>query len=318
MKHWPEADPAPGFRAFETREPARRRPRISSISDSGGRKASMATASMETILLLGWMERDVALRYLCKDCVDRPPYSETEAESLWNEYRAVVDALPARAANSPERLNLTREETDAAEKFLAPHRLAENSHIRDVIKVDPMGLVIHQLYMTLNIAREYMDHSTARSWCIRHCLTVRPNETKMLQGNFRRNSAEIEIPHREFAVDFQPGNTFGIEELAAHVSATEFGDRTLLWAGYHRAYARLASLKSDAADRSLLVVLSRDADHILAPDSPDPELRSMLLGLRPPLFADFFDARLFLKVKLRKKRYELRLKASVEAVSDDV
>lgn len=272
---------------------------------------------METILLLGWMERDIALSYLCKDCVDLPPYSETEAESLWSEYRALVSALPARAAKSPERLNLTSEEKDAAEKFLAPHRAAGNSHIRDVIKVDPMGLVIHQLYMTLDKAREYMDHATARSWCMRECLTVRPNETKMLEGKFRRNAAEIEIPHREFAVNFQPGNTFGIEELGAHVSATEFGGRTLLWAGYHRAYARIASLKPDASDRSLLVVLSHDADHIVAPDSPDPNLRATLIGARPPLFADFFDDRLFLRVNLRKKRYELRIRASVEAVNED-
>jgi hypothetical protein len=276
----------------------------------------MVTAAMETILLLGWMERDVALSYLCKDCVDIPRYSETEAESLWNEYRAVVGALPPRAATSPARLDLTSEEKSAAEKFLAPYRLAGNSHIRDVIKVDPMGLLVHQLYMTLDKAREYMDHATARSWCIRQCLTVRPKETKMLQGNFRRNSAEIEIPHREFAVNFQPGNTFGIEELAAHVSATEFAGRTLLWAGYHRAYARVASLKADAIDRSLLVVLSKDADHIVAPDSPDPKLRATLLGARPPLFADFFDDRLFLKINLRKKRYELRIRAFVEAVND--
>jgi hypothetical protein len=179
-----------------------------------------------------------------------------------------------------------------------------------------MGLVIHQLYMTLNKAREYMDDAAAPSWCIRQCLTVRPKETKMLQGKFRRNAAEIEIPHREFAANFQPGNTYGIEELAAHISATEFAGRTLLWAGYHRAYARIASLKADATDRSLLVVLSHDADHIVAPDSPDPELRATLLGARPPLFADFFDDRLFLKVNLRKKRYELRLRASVEAVND--
>jgi hypothetical protein len=276
----------------------------------------MVTAAMETILLLGWMERDVALSYLCRDCVDLPRYSETEAESLWNEYRGMVGALPTRAATSPIRLDLTSEEKSAADKFLAPHRLAGNSHIRDVIKVDPMGLLVHQLYMTLDKAREYMDHATARSWCIRQCLAVRPKETKMLQGNFRRNSAEIEIPHREFAVNFQPGNTFGIEELAAHVSATEFAGRTLLWAGYHRAYARVASLKADATDRSLLLVLSNDAGHIVAPDSPDPKLRATLLGPRPPLFADFFDDRLFLKINLRKKRYELRIRASVEAVTD--
>ena len=277
----------------------------------------MVTPGMETILLLGWMERDAALSYLCKDCVDLPPYSETEAESLWSEYRALVGALPERAAKSPERLKLTREEKDAAEKFLAPHRLAGNSHIRDVIKVNPMGLVIHQLYMTLEKAQEYMDHTPARSWCIRQCLTVRPRETKMLRGNFRRNAAEIEIPHAEFAANFLPGNTFEIEQLGAHVSATEFGNRTLLWAGYHRAYARIASLQPDALDRSLLVALSKDADYIVAPDSPEPEVRATLLGARPPVFADFFDERLFLKVKLRKKRYELRIRASVEAVNDD-
>jgi len=277
----------------------------------------MPVTAMETLLLLGWMERDAALSYLCKDCVEVPPFSEAEAESLWNEYRGLVGALPERATKSPARLKLTSEEKDAAEKFLAPHRQAGNSHIKEVIKVNPMDLVIHQLYMTLDVAKPYMDHATARSWCIRQCLAVRPPETKMLRGKFRRNGAEIEIPHREFAATFVPGNTFRVEELAAHVSATEFGERILLWAGYHRAYARMASLKPDASDRSLLVVLSKDADDLLAADSPEPELRATLFGARPPIFADFFDERLFLKVKLRKKRYELRIRASVEAVNDD-
>jgi hypothetical protein len=276
----------------------------------------MPVAAMDTILLLGWMERDAALTYLCKDCVDAPPFSEAEAESLWDEYRALVSALPERTAKSPERLKLTSEEKDAAERFLAPHRQAGDSHIKDVIKINPMGLVIHQLYMTLDVAKPYMDQAAARSWCIRQCLAVRPSETKMLRGRFRRNGADIEVPHREFAANFVPGNTYAVEELAAHVSATEFGERILLWAGYHRAYARMASLKADASDRSLLVVLSKDADHILAPDSPEPGLRATLLGARPPVFADFFDERLFLKVKLRKKRYELRIRASVEAVDD--
>jgi hypothetical protein len=272
--------------------------------------------AMETILLLGWMERETALSYLCKECVDLPPFSETEAESLWSEYRARVGALPERAANSPARLNLTSEEKDAAEKFLAPFRAASNSHIQDVVKVNPMGLVVHQLYMTLDKANEYMDHAAARSWCRRQCLTVRPKEVKWLEGNFRRNAADIRVPHREFAANFLPGNTFGVEELGAHVSATEFGNRMLLWAGYHRAYARMASIKEDA-ERSLLVVLSHDADHIFAPDSPDPRLRAKLLGPRPPIFADFFDDRLFLKLKLRKKRFELRIRASVVPVDDD-
>jgi len=269
-------------------------------------------AMEETILLLGWMERDVAVSYLCKECVDLPPYSESEAESLWREYQALVRALPERVAKSPHRLMLTSEEEEAAEKFLAPHRLAGDSHIQEVTKVDPMGLVIHQLFMTLDTAREFMADATTPSWCIRHCLAVRPSAPRALKGDFRMNAAAIEIPHREFAVDFHPGNTFSIVEYAGHVSASEYGGRMLLWAGYHRAYARVASLKEAAKSSSLLVVLSEDADHLLAPDSPEPEVRDMLLGARPPLFADFFDDRLFLKVRLRKKRFELRIRASVE------
>lgn len=262
------------------------------------------------------MERDDALSYLCRDCVAMPPYSEAEAESLWNEYRARVAGLPARDARSPERLRLTSEEKKAAEKFLAIYDAGPDAHIQDVIKVDPMGLVIHQLYIIPEKAKPYMEHAAARSWCIQQCLTVRPRGTMMLDGTFRRNSAEIEIPHREFAINFFPGSTFEVEELAAHVSATQFGSRTLLWAGYHRAYARLAALKPDAPDRSLLVVLSKDAEHIVAADSPDPAVRAMLLGPRPPVFADFFNDRLFVKLRLRRKRFELRIRASVEAVDE--
>jgi hypothetical protein len=271
----------------------------------------------ETLLLLGWMERDRALSYLCKDCAEIPPYSESEAESLWSDYRARVNSLPARAAKAPRTLKLNREEKDAARKFLAPYRAAGESHIRDVIKVDPMGLVVHQFFVTLDTAREAMEEAGTPSWSIRNSLAARPKEGRMLPGNFRTNAAEIQIPHGEFAVDFQAGNTFGVIEYAGHLSASEYGERMVLWSGYHRAYARVTSLKNKATDRSLLVVLSKDADYLLAPDSPEPELRATLWGPRPPLFADFFDDRFFLKIRLRKKRFELRIRASVEAVERD-
>jgi hypothetical protein len=263
------------------------------------------------------MERDAALSYLCKDCVGIPPYSETEAESLWSEYRDEVCSLPERPAKSPKRLKLTSEEQEAAERFLAPHRSAGESHLQDVIKVDPMGLVIHQLFITLGTTREFMENAATSSWSIRHSLAVRPNKPRSLPGDFRMNAAEIELPHREFGVEFRPGNTFEIVEYGGHISASEYGDRMILWAGYHRVYARAASMNADGLDPSLLVVLSKDADYLLAPDSPESGLRGTLLGPRPPLFADFFDDRLVLKVKLRKKRFELRIRASVESVNSN-
>jgi len=77
----------------------------------------------------------------------------------------------------------------------------------------------------------------------------------------------------------------------------------------------MESAKPDGMERSsLLVALTTDADFILSPQSPNQGLRAMLCGPRPPLFGDFFDDRFFIKVKLRKKRYELQIRAQVVAV----
>jgi hypothetical protein len=270
---------------------------------------------LDAIVLLGWMERDFALQYLLNDCIFDPPLNQEQAGALWQQYRDRVEALPERDANAPAKLELTREEQDAAERFLAPHRASGSTAIRDVIKVDPMGLVVYQLYVVVEKAREYMNHAAARTWCARNCLAVRPRRPQQFQGRSRLNVADIQIPHGEFAAAFIPPDKFSVEELAGHVSVTEFGMRMLLWAGYHRSYARMASMNPDATDRSLLAVLTNDADFVLSPDSPNQGVRAMVCGLRPPIFADFFDNRLFMSVRLRRKRYELRIRAMVVGIN---
>jgi hypothetical protein len=90
----------------------------------------------------------------------------------------------------------------------------------------------------------------------------------------------------------------------------------MLWAGYHRSYARMLSIAPDAMDRSLVVALTKDADLKVSTGSPNHGERKILTGPRPPLFGDFFDARFFMNVKLRKRRFELRVRAELVPVDE--
>jgi hypothetical protein len=116
---------------------------------------------------------------------------------------------------------------------------------------------------------------------------------------------------------FVPPAGFQIQEQARHVSVTAYDNRLLLWAGYHRSYARIASANPEGMDRSLLVVLTTDATFLFSHDSPNQGLRAMLCGLRPPLLGDFLDESLFMRVKLRRRRYELQIRAKVVSINDE-
>ena len=71
----------------------------------------------------------------------------------------------------------------------------------------------------------------------------------------------------------------------------------LLWAGYHRSYARMARAVPEAMVRSALMVLTTDGTLDTSPGAPDQGLRAIICGDAPPLFADFLDDRLVMKVK---------------------
>jgi hypothetical protein len=76
----------------------------------------------------------------------------------------------------------------------------------------------------------------------------------------------------------------------------------------------------DVIERSLPMVLTTDAASTLSPQVPDQKqwLREQLRGNCPPMFADFFDPNLFVKVPLRKRRYELQIRAAVVAFDAEV
>ena len=273
----------------------------------------MAPSTVEGVVLLGWLERDFAVKFLLNECVWDPSLSEASAEELWNVYRERVNSMPDRSALAPERLVLTAEEKQRANAFLSFHGVPHRpGSIREVIKIDPQNLVVHQPYICIDRVKE---HKTNKADGDTLCAATRTHPVRINSGI---NLANVEVPHGEFAFVFeQQAGQFMVLETARHVSVTHVGDRMLLWAGYHRSYACMLNANPDGIDRSMLVALTTDADFFVSEQSPNQGLRAMVCGLRPPLFRDFLDDRFFIKVRLRKKRWELQIRAQCVGINVD-
>jgi hypothetical protein len=273
--------------------------------------------TVDAVVLLGWMERDDAVRVLCNECVFDPPLTENQAAEIWQRYRDAVNGLPERLAVAPANLPLTAIETQQAQAFLRSARAAGAQNIRDVLKIDVGACVVHQLVVVTERARNYAQQMRNNEAKIRHCLGMHAVPVTQYQIATGPNAVNVQIPHAEFLFTFLNPGGFAVQEMAKQITVTSFDRRLLLWAGYHRSFALMMNEYPDGMDRSLIVALTTDADFILSSHSPNQGVRDMLRGLRPPLFVDFFDERFFIAVRLRKKRCELHIRAKVEWINVD-
>ena len=273
----------------------------------------MPPSSVEGVILLGWMERDFAIKYLRDECVFDPQLSEAQAEEIWRRYRDTVEALPPRQIVSPPRLPLTLDDERRIADFNRFHGLPQRrGAIREVIKINPLDLVTHQPYVCLERARQHLAGAQAVDTL---ATQLRPQQIRIRHG---MNMADVDVPHGEFAFGYNPQvQQFFISETGRHVSVTEYQQRMILWAGYHRSYACMIRENPEGIERSMLVALTTDADFFVSEQSPNQGLRAIVCGLRPPHFRDFFDERFFMTVRLRKKRYELQVRANCVPVNFD-
>ena len=272
---------------------------------------------MDGLVLLGWLTREQAIKYLREDCEFEPQLTEQQAVEFWAEKKALVDALPPREAEAPEPLKLSVPEREAVEKFLAAIRRNNNGtlgEITSMVKIDPKLLVVHQVDICLDRALEHSKAAQSKHWYSQLCLhTKRPDPMLPVKAG-TPNGWDVEIPHGEYMFAFD-GHIFRIIQGAPHISVSRIGKRMILWSGYHRSYARAAIETPDAMDRSVVAALTLEGARAAAPESPNQRLREIALGACPPLLADFFDERLCMKVKLHRKRYELRIRAEVAKIN---
>jgi hypothetical protein len=273
-----------------------------------------AVPTVSAKVLLGWMEREQAISFICEQCVFPDTLTPGQADAIWRLRRDKVEALPERPAPAPKAMPLSLAEQDKAKVLMKA--LGQGGSIQRVIKIDPSELVTHQPVIIMDQANKYESPGATAADYARHSLAVRSTTPVQLQVNAAHNAADVIVPHGEYTFAFHPQAGFQIQELARHVSVTAYQGRMLLWAGYHRSYARMASANPEGNDRSLLVALTTDADFFVSPNSPNQGLRAMLCGLRPSLLRDFFDDNFFMMVNLKRKRWVLQIRASCTGVDD--
>lgn len=263
-------------------------------------------------VLLGWLTRENAIRYLQNDCVFDPPLTAEQAEALWAERKAVVDGLN-RPIPNPSPLDLTQREREARGRFLAQLRNRPGPRMQDVVKLDPRGFVVRQFDVNLDhVTTRYAGCNTP-GWCIQHCLPA-TRAGAQISVSAQGNDWSVGLPHGEFGFGFN-GEAFVIVQGAPHVAVSLLGDRTLLWSGYHRCYARASTVSPEIMDRAVLAAVTPEWDSFVA--NASTELRDSVLGLRPALLGDFFDDRLFMEVELRRKRYEFQIRANLALINLD-
>jgi hypothetical protein len=264
----------------------------------------MPAKPLNGIILIGWMERDEAVRTLHDDCFFDPPLSDETAEALWKPYRQRVEGLN-RAIDPCKKIprnKWSQTEKDVADSFEAAIGLK-------ALKVCSDSLIVHQLSVVLDKVNAYKaQHGSHAKW-IKDCLpTTNPEKPIRINSDPVTRDFVVELPHGECMLGLQPDGNFRVVQGGRHITVSEIAGRLVLTAGYHRSYG-LASIAPEGIERSMLVAFASTA-----PLSPSQA--TLVSGLRPPLFRDFFDEDFFITVKLRRKRYEMRVSAHLVAVED--
>src|ERR1700683_3303604 len=112
--------------------------------------------------LLGWMDREQALKFLMEDCVFSAPLTCRVAEETWQFQKTVVENLAQGEALSLQNLPLSAADLKAARKFRSWHPEAHS--VVDFVRLSPMDLVVHQLWASTTIADGYRDKVTPDKW----------------------------------------------------------------------------------------------------------------------------------------------------------
>ena len=269
------------------------------------------------VALLGWMERDQAVRFLREDCCFEKPLAKSEAEAVWSKWRDRAAALPEREAPAPEPVPLTPAENAHAARFLQFVGELGVSGVQ-VIKIDPLQLIVGQYHIAIDVAAAHAGHPHEDDGWMEHLLPASSSNPQLTMNFTRRNfdtDIEIALPHAEFIFGVHAHGGFGPKEMLGYVMALKVGNRMMLGKGYHRLYSRISATGGSFPERLSLVAL--DPGTLTPPPreaATGPGLD--ILGARPALFADFFTEGLAMPVYLRKKRYRLQVQARWVAINE--
>ncbi len=123
----------------------------------------------------------------------------------------------------------------------------------------------------------------------------------------------FDIPSAEFAFLPQQNGSFAISELPRYVVACERNGTLILRNGYHRSLARMRNAVTGEVPTALVAKMAFDSGNALA----EKELASTHSDLPPALMEDYQTEGLYMDVQMRRKRYQIEVKARWLAVDED-
>lgn len=249
------------------------------------------------------MDREQALKFLLEDCLFSAPLTLAIAGEIWEFHKTIVENLPPEEPLSLRKLPLSAADLKAARKFRSWHADAES--VIDFVKLNPMDLVVHQLWASSDIADGYRDKVAPDKWL--YTALLDPPSDSGVKWRREADMIVFDLPHSEFFLSgpAQPSGEMRVSEAQGFVTVAFHADRALLLSGYHRTFAcAQRALDVENAPRGVLFGVS---NQLAAMGSTADEVLRMMEGPRPPRIADFFDDRLFLPVTLRRRRYQMRI-----------
>src|SRR5208282_3178905 len=239
---------------------------------------------------------DVALVALLQACQFDGQLTAVGAEKLWAEHRARVAALPERLPVKIPEIPLTPSEEAVANQFLSEARRHGASNVVGVVKIRPDDLLIHQLHISTDIAKKYIDAMRDETSWAKACLGI-----GMLAGPVPAQQSGTKIvarlPHAEYRGSFGADGSFNIIESQQMIGVVRVGEALWLWSGYHRAYVALCPDSAGVGCQSKA---------ILAAVVTHPKVLPILSAPRAPKFSDLGDEQSALRVRLWSVRYELQ------------
>src|SRR6266404_3288575 len=125
-------------------------------------------------ILLGWMAKDEAMKTLLEEAVLDQPLDEAGAIALWESYNAKVAVLGVRDCPAPGSVALNLKEKMAGDRIIKGSRSKGNHNPQRVLKVDPFGLVVHQLQIIEEQAQFYRSVVMSPVERVRVCLPPLP------------------------------------------------------------------------------------------------------------------------------------------------
>src|SRR5580698_5201870 len=67
--------------------------------------------------LLGWMDREQAVKFLMQDCLFSAPLALGAAEEIWESHRAIVESLAPEVQPGAGKLPMSAADLKASRKF---------------------------------------------------------------------------------------------------------------------------------------------------------------------------------------------------------